>query len=157
MDFLPQLEIALNIVIAALLAGMVGLERELKKKPAGFRTHMIVGGASALLLSLGEVLILHFSEIGVAETLRTDPTRIIEAIIVGISFIGAGTILQVRKEDKVLYLTTAASILFSAGIGIAVALQQYLLAIAVTLLVLIINYALSKIFKALSHKEEHED
>jgi putative Mg2+ transporter-C (MgtC) family protein len=157
LDLLPQLQIALNIVIASILSGTVGLERELKKKPAGFRTHMIVGGAAALLLSLGEVLVIHFNELGISKIIQTDPIRIIEAIIVGISFIGAGTILQVRRDDKVLYLTTAASVLFSAGIGIAVALEQYILSIAVTLLILIINYALSKIFKMLSHKEEHED
>jgi putative Mg2+ transporter-C (MgtC) family protein len=57
----------------------------------------------------------------------------------GISFIGAGTILKASEESKVYYLTTAATVLFSAGIGIAVALEQYVLSITATVLLLIIN------------------
>ncbi|MBZ9628847.1 MgtC/SapB family protein [Psychroflexus sp. CAK57W] len=136
-----ELLILMNVVIAAVLTGFIGLEREVKDKPAGFRTNMIVGGSSALILSLGKVLVESYIENGLQDVIQPDPTRIIEAIILGISFIGAGTILKGKgdEESKVYYLTTAATVLFSAGIGIAVALEQYVLSISATLLLLIIN------------------
>jgi len=131
------------VTLAALLAGLLGLERELASKPAGFRTNMIIGGASALLVILGETLTLQYSESPVSDLVRSDPLRIFEAIIVGISFIGAGTILKMRDEERVRYLTTAASILFSAAIGISVALEQFVLAVGATVLILAITYVLN--------------
>lgn len=138
-NWTEELLILMNIAIAAILTGLIGLEREVKDKPAGFRTNMIVGGSSALILSLGEVLVESYIEKGLQDVIQPDPTRIIEAIILGISFIGAGTILKANEESKVYYLTTAATVLFSAGIGIAVALEQYVLSVTATLLLLIIN------------------
>lgn len=135
-----ELLMLLNIAIAAVLTGLIGLEREIKHKPAGFRTNMIVGSAAALLLSLGRVIVETYANIDkLKDNVQADPTRVIEAIIVGISFIGAGTILKGNGDEKVYYLTTAATVLFSAGIGIAVALEQYILAVTATLLILIIN------------------
>ncbi|WP_375580600.1 MgtC/SapB family protein [Marivirga tractuosa] len=134
-----ELLILMNVAIAAVLTGFIGLEREVKNKPAGFRTNMIVGASAALLLSLGEILVENYIQDGLKDIIQPDPTRIIEAIILGISFIGAGTILKASDESKVYYLTTAATVLFSAGIGIAVALEQYILAVMATLLLLIIN------------------
>lgn len=131
--------ILLDVVIAALLAGIIGLERELMEKPAGLRTQMIVGGATALMVSLGQIIVMRFVELGLAGYIRSDPVRILQAVIVGVSFIGAGTVLQMESTMKIKFLTTAATILFSAGIGATVALKQYLLAIGITLFVLIIN------------------
>jgi putative Mg2+ transporter-C (MgtC) family protein len=141
-----ELLILLNVGIATLLTGLIGLEREAKDKPAGFRTNMIVGGSSALLLSLGKILVESYAESGLGSVIQPDPTRIIEAIILGISFIGAGTILKASDENKVYNLTTAATVLFSAGIGIAVALEQYVLSITATLLLLIINKVVKIIY-----------
>lgn len=141
-----ELLILLNVGIATLLTGLIGLEREAKDKPAGFRTNMIVGGSSALLLSLGKILVESYVESGLGSVIQPDPTRIIEAIILGISFIGAGTILKASDENKVYNLTTAATVLFSAGIGIAVALEQYVLSITATLLLLIINKVVKIIY-----------
>lgn len=152
-----ELEILLNIIIAAVLSGLVGLEREASRKPAGFRTYMIIGGASALLVSMGEVLVMNFSELpGVVNFIQTDPIRIIEAIIVGISFIGAGTILKSQESSRVRYLTTAASILFVAGIGISVALHHYVLAVGVTLLILIINYAANLVDRFITRRNQNQ-
>jgi putative Mg2+ transporter-C (MgtC) family protein len=142
-----ELLILLNVGIAAVLTGLIGLEREVKDKPAGFRTNMIVGGSSALLLSLGQILVEHYVQSGMENIIQPDPTRILEAIILGISFIGAGTILKASDENKVYNLTTAATVLFSAGIGIAVALEQYVLAITATLLILVINRVAKIIYK----------
>lgn len=137
-----QLIILLHVVLAASLAGIIGLERESYQKPAGLRTNMIVGGAVALLASLGEVIVIYYQGLGLSDLIRTDPTRIIQAIVVGVSFIGAGTVLQIQQEYKIKFLTTAATILFSTGIGISVALHQYILAVGVSVFILIINWVI---------------
>ncbi len=129
-----------HIILASILAGIIGFERERLDKPAGIRTQMIVAGAVTFFVFLSEEIVQHFIDSGLSDMIRTDPTRIIQAIIVGISFIGAGTVLQVAKEHKIRYLTTAATILMSTGIGIGIALKQYILTIGVTLFVLVINY-----------------
>lgn len=147
-----QLYILMNVAIAAILTGLIGLEREFKNKPAGFRTNMIVGSSAALLLSLGKIIVNSYEEGEALGTIQADPTRIIEAIIVGISFIGAGTILKGKEEDKVYYLTTAATVLFSAGIGIAVALDQYILAVTTTLLILVINRVAKLVYNKFDRK-----
>ena len=142
MDWLMETKDLGLIALACLLAGSVGLERESGGKPAGFRTHMILGGAAALLVVCGKWLIRDGILEGPEEALRYDPIRIIEAVIVGVSFIGAGTILKLsdgEKGERVKYLTTAASLLFSAGIGICVAIERYVIAVGVTVLILLIN------------------
>lgn len=138
------------ISLACVLAGAVGWERESTGKPAGFRTHMIIGGAAALLVICGKWLIADGIVSGDQSTLRYDPLRLIEAVIVGVSFIGAGTILNIESNEKgerVKYLTTAASLLFSAGLGICVAIERYILAVGVTVLILVINHVLIKFRK----------
>lgn len=123
------------IALAMLLGAFVGIERELADKPAGFRTHMLVAGAATMLVRLSDVIVLDF--VGGDSILGVDPLRINEAIIAGVSFLGAGTIFRRSNSDHVEGLTTAASLLFVAAIGISVALDRLLLAVAVTLLVLI--------------------
>ncbi|MCB1741621.1 MAG: MgtC/SapB family protein [Gammaproteobacteria bacterium] len=120
------------------LGGLVGFEREQLNRPAGFRTHIIVAGAAALLVLLTDVLITHFSVEQYGESLRTDPIRIVEAVVTGVSFLGAGTIFTSGKGHTVKGLTTAAALLLSAAIGIAVALHQYVLAVGTTLLALVV-------------------
>jgi putative Mg2+ transporter-C (MgtC) family protein len=149
-----ELTILLHVVIAAVLSGLIGVEREFVDKPAGLRTNMLVGGAVALLVTLGEIIVVRFNEIGLSEVTSTDPIRVIQAIIVGISFIGAGMVLQITHEYKIKYLTTAATILFSTGIGISVALRQYVLAVGVTVFILFINYLLGFISRQLKKKRE---
>ncbi|MFW5781641.1 MAG: MgtC/SapB family protein [Bacteroidota bacterium] len=140
MNIEEQLMILLNVFIACMLTGLIGLEREKYDKPAGFRTSMLIGGGVALLTSLGKVIIIDFYNYFPADLIDADPTRIIQAIVVGISFIGAGTVLQLKTELEIKYLTTAASTIFSAGIGISIALEQYILGVGSTLLVLFIMY-----------------
>lgn len=142
---ITQLFILADILFAAFLAGLVGLERGQKNKPTGMRTHMIVGSAAALLISLGQTLASTFEGGKMEDAVRTDPIRIIEAIIVGISFIGGGAILKMPNEAKVANLSSAASLLLSAGIGISVALHQYILSVGVTILILVMNIVLGKL------------
>ena len=140
-QFHEEMRALLDILIASVLCGVVGIEREISRKPAGFRTHMIIGAASALLIIMGKILVVNFhNEVALSKMIQTDPIRVIQAIIIGISFIGAGTILKSEKHRRVQYLTTAASILFAAGIGISIALQHYVIAVGVTVLILFINY-----------------
>jgi putative Mg2+ transporter-C (MgtC) family protein len=138
-----ELDILLKVVVAVCLGGIIGIERELVKKPAGIRTHMFVAGAASLVMALSTVLINDFSES--FGNVQSDPVRVIEAIIVGISFIGAGTVLKSEKDHNVYYLTTAASILFASGIGITVALEKYWLAVCLTILVILVNAAVGGI------------
>lgn len=126
-----------EILLAMVLGGAIGFERELAGKPAGLRTHMLVAGSAALLVALGNIIVATFEQSLPSEAIRSDPIRIIQAIIVGISFLGAGTIFRSSQEEQVVGLTTSAAVLFTAGIGIAVGLTQIFLAVSGTILLLI--------------------
>lgn len=129
-----------QVALAMACGGAIGAEREWANKPAGFRTHMLIAGASALLVSLADIMVLKGSvpENAAADLIRSDPIRVVEAIVTGLGFIGAGTIFRARDGDRVEGLTTAASILLVGAIGIAVALGSYVLAIGMTLLTLLV-------------------
>ena len=137
MNWMMQFEIIGEVALAMLLGGAIGFEREVADKPAGFRTQMLVAGAAALLVGLGDALLLHFVVEG-KTSVTADPIRIVEAIVTGISFLGAGTIFRRDASEQVQGLTTAASILLCAAIGISVALRQFVLAIGVTILALLV-------------------
>lgn len=133
-----QLLVLGRVCLAVLLGAAVGVERELADKPAGLRTHMLVAGSAALLIGLGDFLVDHFGDPAQTDLLRLDPIRLMEALVTGIAFLGAGTIIRDRNDpDSVRGLTTAASILFTAIVGVAVAMSQYLLAVGATALVLL--------------------
>lgn len=132
-----QFRILAEVAIAMILGALIGLDRELANKPAGLRTHILVTGSAALFVALGSTMVQSFTGQLDSQLIRSDPIRIIEAVVTGISFLGAGTIFR-YGDDKVEGLTTAASILFAAGVGVAVALAQIMLAIALTLLVLLV-------------------
>lgn len=143
-----QYYILFSVIAAMLLGGVMGFEREMADKPAGLRTHMLVSGAATLLVSLGDVAVEHFSLDMGAELIRTDPIRILEAVIAGVSFLGAGTILHRSSEKQVEGLTTAASMLFVAAIGICVGLNQWVLGIGATVLGLIILSVVPRLVSA---------
>lgn len=134
-----QLWILLDVLIAAVLSSLIGLEREKLSKPAGLRTNMIVGSISCFFVSISPSLSNFIQSSIESDLIRVDPIRILQAIIVGISFIGAGTILKSKEENTVQNLTTASILLYSTGIGIAVALKAYLIAFGLALIGLLIN------------------
>ncbi len=138
MPELHDLAIVARVALAAALGGVIGLERELSGKPAGLRTHMLVAASAALITALARVLLALFLADAPGQSVRTDPTRILEAIVVGISFVGSGMIVFHRDSHQVEGLTTAASILMVAGLGVAVAAERAVLAICVTGLVVAI-------------------
>lgn len=143
-----QLEIVASVVIAAVLGGIVGTERELANRPAGLRTHAILAAAACLLVRLGDTLVGSFVAGSPGGVLRADPIRIVEAIVTGVAFLGAGTIFRDRRKGAVEGLTTAASLLLVAAIGIAVALKQLLLAALVTILMLLLLRTVHRLFKS---------
>ena len=121
--------IALRLLLAAVLGGLVGLEREAHNRPAGFRTHTLV--------CIGATLIMIVSAYGftlVDGTTVGDPGRIAAQVVSGIGFLGAGTIM--RQGSTVSGLTTAASLWVVAGIGLAVGIGFYVPASMATALVL---------------------
>lgn len=134
---LAQAEIVGRVAIAMLLGGVLGWDRERLGKPAGLRTHMLVAASAALFVSLGDVVVEGVDARTTGATIRADPLRLLEAVVAGVSFLGAGTIMRRRHDDGVEGLTTAASMLATAAVGTCVALGQLLLAVGTTLLVLV--------------------
>jgi putative Mg2+ transporter-C (MgtC) family protein len=137
-DILIQLQTLAKAGLACTLGGLIGLEREIADKPAGFRTHMMVAGVAALIIGLSEPLMEWFASRNLDDTFRPDPFRLFEAIITGVAFLGAGTILRPDDGGSVTGLTTAGSILMSAVVGICVALDQYILGVGMTGLTLLL-------------------
>src|SRR5690606_16193144 len=142
-DIGSQLAVLLSTAYAMLLGGVIGWERELKDRPAGFRTHMLVAGAAALLVGLGDLLAVHFSAEDYWDLVRVDPIRLIEATVAAVGFLGAGAIFRRSGGNSVSGLTTAASLLMVAAIGIAAGLHSYVLALGATLLTLAVLLVLS--------------
>ena len=146
---LNEASIILRFVMATLCGGLIGLEREHKHRPAGFRTHILVCIGSAFttmtsqyLLTLGDIF---------PGTTITDPARLGAQVIAGIGFIGAGTII-VTKRRQVKGLTTAAGLWTSAIIGLAVGVGYYEVALYATFLILLTEIVLSKVdWYLLSH------
>jgi len=149
-----QLSVFLTTAYAMVLGGLIGWERELKDRPAGFRTHMLVAGAAAMLVGLGDLLAVHFSAEDYRELVRVDPIRLIEAVVAAVGFLGAGAIFRRSGGNSVSGLTTAASLLMVAAIGIAAGLRVYVLALGATLLTLAVLLVLKWVEKRF---EVHRD
>ena len=121
-------QLLVRLLVASFLGGCLGLERELQGKPAGIRTHMLVGCSSALIILVpvqmgfdGEAL-----------------SRVLQGLLAGIGFLCAGAILKLEREEQVHGLTTAASVWMTAAIGIAAGLGREMTAALATLIVLFI-------------------
>lgn len=135
---LDQLKILGQIVLAMLLGGLIGINREYASKAAGLRTHIFVAGASSLLVCLSDSIVGHFDLEVNSRLIQTDPIRMIEAVVTGVSFLGAGTIIRHAKSQQVEGLTTAASMPLTSVIGVCVAVSQIILAVGATLLALLV-------------------
>jgi len=117
-----ELEMTLRLLLAAVLAGLVGLQRERAGKPVGLRTHALIGLGAAL-----------FTMTGVFGFAGGDPARIAAGLVTGIGFLGAGTILH-RTGGVIEGLTTAATIWIVAAIGLASGVGLYLIASVATMI-----------------------
>jgi putative Mg2+ transporter-C (MgtC) family protein len=153
MDWFFQVKVIFHVVIAMVLGGLIGLERELSDKPAGLRTHMLVAGAAALLIKLGDLLVHYFNQDITTEIIRSDPIRMIQAIVLGISFLGAGTIIRHGTSDRVEGLTTAATILISATVGICIGINQYIIGALAAVLTFLVLYLLRPVETCLHRRK----
>jgi len=107
-----------KLFIAAILGGVIGLERERRGRPAGLRTHLLVCVGVTLMMLVSEHMFVNYQGYKNDSILRIDPARIAAQIVTGIGFLGAGTIIRFRTSVR--GLTTAASLWVVAGIGLAV-------------------------------------
>jgi len=135
---IPILDMLIRLLAAAGLALIVGLERELRGKAAGLRSHMLVSlGASAFIMTGLDIM---FATAGGDPSARIDPTRIVQGVIGGIGFLGAGSIIQSR--GNVQGITTGASIWTAGAIGVACGIGNLALAGMLTILALVIMVVL---------------
>lgn len=134
-----------RLLLATLLGGSIGLERELSGKPAGLRTNMLICVGAALFT---EASITVARDFATHEWIRADPGRIAYGIVTGIGFIGAGTILVMR--GTVIGLTSAATLWVVAAIGLTVGLRAYVTAIGCTVLVLLTLALLARLERRFS-------
>ncbi len=145
-DLDEGVRIVVRLLVASVLGGLIGYERESKGKAAGLRTHMLVALGSALF-----VLAPSLSDMQVA-----DMSRVLQGVIAGIGFLGAGAIIKSRGHD-VKGLTTAASIWFTAAVGITAGLGREMLALVSTLFALFILIVLSRTEAHLQKKNEKSE
>ena len=131
------LAVTARLVLAVICGGVIGIEREIKRRPAGFRTHILIcmGSAITILTNLYLYQVMH---------LYTDISRMGAQVIAGISFVGAGTIIVTRRQ-RVKGLTTAAGLWTASIIGLACGAGYAEAAIFATLMVLFAELVLSQI------------
>ena len=132
LSFLTQNgDVILKLAIAVLLGILIGIERALVHKEAGMKTHALVSMGSAVFVIVSEMIALKYGNIA-----GFDPTRIASQIIVGIGFLGAGSIIL--QGNRLLGLTTASGLWVTAGIGMATGFGFYDLAVITSILVLLV-------------------
>jgi len=130
-----ETEMVLRLIASFALSGLIGFEREVRFKPAGLRTHMLVGAGSTV-----------FTVLSLYAFPDSDPARVAASIAVGIGFIGAGTIY--KSEKKIVGLTTASTLWITAAMGMAVGVGYYLLATVIAVLAFLfleLTYAVSRV------------
>ena len=125
---MTTLDIILRLLLAVSLGGMIGLEREASHKPAGLRTHILICISAAMMMILSEILLAG------SPGLSGDLLRVAAAVIMGMGFIGAGTIIQ--SEGTVHGLTTASTLWTVSALGLVVGAGRYLAAVVFSALVL---------------------
>ena len=137
--------VATRLILAAILGAVIGIEREIKNRAAGFRTHIIVSVGACLIMLIG------IDAIGdISSDQARDTARLAGQVVIGIGFLGAGTILQ--KKNGVSGLTTAATLWLSGAIGLAVGIGYYEGAIIATVICLITLVSLKGISDLINKK-----
>jgi len=142
----------IKLVLAVILGGLIGLEREYRRKPAGLKTYSLVALGATLFTLIGASL---FSQYQGVEGVSYDPSRIIASIVAGIGFIGGGLII--RRQFTVEGLTTAAGLWIAAALGVAIGVGLYFLSIVATILSLFILHFLRSIEDSFLRKKHSID
>lgn len=137
--------VLIRLVLATLLGGVIGMERERKSRPAGFRTHILVCLGSTLVMMISEMLFLQYE--GRA---TVDPTRLGAQVISGIGFLGAGTII--RQGASVKGLTTAATLWATSCIGLSIGAGFYSGAVIGGVIIFVVLFVLGYIEKTFGNK-----
>ncbi|HEY0938997.1 MAG TPA: MgtC/SapB family protein [Steroidobacter sp.] len=150
---LPPLEAVLRVFMAVIVGSLIGLDRELRKKPAGLRTHILISLAAALFTLITFELHQQFAVVGGTRT--ADPVRIIEAVTAGVAFLAAGAIIQSRSG--VHGLTTGANMWLAGALGVACGAGYYLIAIIGTVFALIVLVVLAKLEARFNPKSPDDD
>ncbi|PLS18918.1 hypothetical protein CVD28_00520 [Bacillus sp. M6-12] len=146
---MTQEDALIRIVVAFLLAGIIGWQREHQHKPAGFRTHVFVGLGSALTMMTGVYIMELYPSMNI------DPARISAQVISGVGFLGAGTII--KEKGSVVGLTTASSIWLVACMGLAVGIGFYAGAVGVSLICIICLTKVGKLSNKNKEKDQNEE
>ena len=131
-----EAEMLLRLLAAALFTGFIGWERETAGKSAGLRTHVLVGVASCLFVTIGLLVSNDYAE--ASQNIRIEPLSLIQAVAVGIGFLGSGIVRLRTDENRPQGLTTAASIWAAAGLGLTAGFGKYVLAGGTTLILLVV-------------------
>ena len=142
-DAAGVIRITLRLLIASILGGILGFEREQKGKAAGLRTHMLVSLGAALFVLIPQ-------QAGVSDA---DLTRVLQGLVTGVGFLGAGTIIKGAGEEEIKGLTTAANIWLTAAIGVAAGMGREATAVLSTLIALVILYMGPKIARWFENRE----
>lgn len=141
-----DIELTIRLLLAALLGGLIGIERETLNKSAGFRTHILVCIGSCLIMIVSISIYMQYHT-----TVNADPGRIAAQVVNGIGFLGAGAII--RSGSNVRGLTTAATLWVVAGLGLAVGAGVYVPAIMTTILVFVSLVYFSKVEEKVSNRK----
>ncbi|MCM0649497.1 MgtC/SapB family protein [Clostridium swellfunianum] len=141
-------EVILRLILAIIVGGLIGYEREYKNRPAGFRTHILVCVGAAVismiqLYSVQETTNIIVRQPVLASALKADIGRLGAQVITGVGFLGAGTIMH--DKGSVKGLTTAASLWVVACIGLGVGLGYYFLTVSATVVVFLILVSLKQV------------
>lgn len=148
----PLSEIILRLVLASLLGGVIGIDREFRSRPAGLRTHMLTALAAAVFSIITWELFLEARKVHPSGSF--DPIRVVEATTAGVAFLAAGTIIQMRGQ--VHGLTTGAAMWLAGAVGVAVGVGLYVIALLSSVLAVLILAALSMLPPFGSHSEDDE-
>jgi len=150
-DFALQLDLALRLLLSAVLGAGIGYEREIHDHPAGMRTHLLVSLGSAAFTVIS---IYGFTNTGIPNEAPTDPSRVAAQIVTGIGFLGAGAII--KYGTSVRGLTTAASLWVTAAVGMAVGAGWWLVAIITTAIVVFSLWPLNRVMRRIRSIGEHQ-
>jgi putative Mg2+ transporter-C (MgtC) family protein len=143
MDFLCDLITLEKLLLAALLGAIIGLEREIHGRPAGFRTHLLVSLGSCLYVITSVHFYTLFGNFSGNQPVGVDPGRVAAQVVTGIGFLGAGAII--RERFSVRGLTTAACLWIAAAIGVACGVGLFGISVVVTILSLLSLLLLKKV------------